>query len=344
MGRGGDDMTPKASATHSDLLQSDHRFAPFTVADFNSAQFASNALADTQTTAQRQIDHLQQGIALLDAQLRHLVLGHRDELITHTSKLDDADASLQRVSLSVRSLQSVAARVRAEVMEPYQQIVAKTHQLRNIQATVDLLRATIHRLKLVQRLRAELSTGSGDILELAKAARLLSDVAAADAEADVSGIAAVDDDRDFLASANATVRTQIDASLQAGLDSLSQADVGSALQALYNLGDLRAAVEAHVDASAAALERAFAASMDARKLSAASASAAGGAAAAGPARVQDALWQRLGEASEGVWRTAVAVWHLQRVLLKKRDPLSHQLFIDVVAPGEDDQLPLQRFW
>lgn len=43
-------------------------------------------------------------------------------------------------------------------------------------------------------------------------------------------------------------------------------------------------------------------------------------------------------------RSAVEVWHLQRVLAKKRDPLSHTLFLDVVAPGEEDPLPLDRFW
>lgn len=42
--------------------------------------------------------------------------------------------------------------------------------------------------------------------------------------------------------------------------------------------------------------------------------------------------------------SAVEVWHLQRVLGKKRDPLSHTLFLDVVAPGDDDLLPLDRFW
>lgn len=42
--------------------------------------------------------------------------------------------------------------------------------------------------------------------------------------------------------------------------------------------------------------------------------------------------------------SAIEVWHLQRVLAKKRDPLSHTLFLDVVAPSDDDPLPLERFW
>ena len=38
------------------------------------------------------------------------------------------------------------------------------------------------------------------------------------------------------------------------------------------------------------------------------------------------------------------MWHLQRVLAKKRDPLSQTLFLDVAAPSEDDPLPLELFW
>ncbi len=34
------------------------------------------------------------------------------------------------------------------------------------------------------------------------------------------------------------------------------------------------------------------------------------------------------------------VWHLQRVLAKKRDPLSHVLLLDVVAPPEGGEVGL----
>lgn len=65
--------------------------------------------------------------------------------------------------------------------------------------------------------------------------------------------------------------------------------------------------------------------------------------------VQDVLWARLGEAMQQLHASAVAVWHLQRVLAKKRDPLSHDLFIDVVQlPAAPDAasppLPCDRFW
>lgn len=352
MGRGGEELlSPRAQQPLE--LRTDHRFSAFLSSNFDAAQFASNALEDTHTTAQAQIDYLQQGIAVLDGQLRHLVLQHRGDLISHTSKLDETDASLQRISLSVRSLQSVAARVRAEVIEPYQQIVTKTQQLCNVQRTVDLLRHTIHRVKLVQRLRAEMESGSTDITEITKAARLLSDIRTADSEADLSGLTAIDNDAEFLAATNTSVRSHINAALRAGLDSLSQADVGSALQAHYNLHELRPAVQGHIDLVVIALEKNFSAAMDPRKLSASTGGAPAGASGVrgvvgalqgATTRVQEALWERLSESFDALWRSGVAMWHLQRVLMKKRDPLTRDLFINVVCPTKDDVLPLDYFW
>jgi hypothetical protein len=44
----------------------------------------------------------------------------------------------------------------------------------------------------------------------------------------------------------------------------------------------------------------------------------------------------------------VAVWHLQRVAAKKRDPLSHVLFLDELVAGEAGgavaQLPSAKYW
>jgi conserved oligomeric Golgi complex subunit 5 len=353
MGRGGEELLSPRAQQQPLELKNDPRFTAFLSSNFNPSEFASSALQDTHTTAQAQIDYLQQGIAVLDGQLRQLVLQHRGELISHTSKLDETDGSLQRISLSVRSLQSVAARVRAEVIEPYQQIVTRTQQLSNVQRTVDLLRHTIHRVKLVQRLRAEMKSGSTDIMEIAKAARLLSDIRTADSEADLSGLTAIEDDAEFLAVTNTSVRSHINAALRAGLDSLSQAEVGSALQALYNLHELRPAVEAHIDLVVAALEKNFSAAMDPRKLSASTGGATAGASGVrgvvgalqgATTRVQEALWERLTESFDGLWRSGVAIWHLQRVLFKKRDPLTHDLFINIVSPTEDDHLPLDLFW
>ncbi|KAL4458763.1 hypothetical protein ABPG75_013628 [Micractinium tetrahymenae] len=341
MGKGG------KAASAAELLASE-QFRAFQGDSFDAASFASRSLSESHTTAAAQTEALQAGVAALDGALRGLVLRHQGELVAQTARLAEAESAVQRLDLSVRSLRMVAARVRADIAEPYAQIAARTRQLRNLQATVDLLRHVIHRLKLVQKLRAQMAAADGGgILEVAKAAKLLSEIAAVDAEADLSGVDVAEADAEFLQTAAAVVRSQTEAALKAGLECLSQADVGSALQVLFNLGELRQGVQDLADHAAAAAGRELAAALDPRKLSSAAAGGArgGGVGAGGaPAKAQDALWEKLGSALEHLQKSAIEVWHLQRVLAKKRDPLSHSLFLDVATPGEEDPLPLDRFW
>jgi hypothetical protein len=51
----------------------------------------------------------------------------------------------------------------------------------------------------------------------------------------------------------------------------------------------------------------------------------------------------LKEVTEQMQAAAVSVWHLQRVVAKKRDPLSHVCFLDVLAPPGAPLLT-DRFW
>ena len=49
------------------------------------------------------------------------------------------------------------------------------------------------------------------------------------------------------------------------------------------------------------------------------------------------------QAFDALHSAAVAVWHLQRVLAKKRDPLSHTLFLEALESAGADS-PLEHFW
>jgi hypothetical protein len=55
------------------------------------------------------------------------------------------------------------------------------------------------------------------------------------------------------------------------------------------------------------------------------------------------MWCLCVQALEALHGATVAVWHLQRVLAKKRDPLSHVLFLDALE-AVDAPLPLDLFW
>ena len=222
-------------------------------------------------------------------------------------------------------------RVRSEMAEPHRQIASRTRQLAALSGTVELLHTIIRFLKLVARLRESVAGPGAD---LAKAAKTLSEIATLRAEADLAGVAVVDSEASFLARSTADVSAEASAALQRGLEALSQSDVGAALQVFYNLGELPAAVERVAAGHAKRAAAAVAEALDAAKLP-----RAGGAVPAGAA-AQDALWQRLDASMERVHGGALAVWHLQRVLAKKRDPVAHTLFLDDVGTP----LPFDRFW
>jgi hypothetical protein len=335
------------ASSASELLRSDPRFEPFLAPDFDAPAFASAALAaDSATPPAAIVETLQAAAAALDVRLREEALAHQDSLLAHAARLADADAALQRLALSARSLAAAAARVLAEVAAPHAAAARRGAAAARLVATVELLRRAAHRARLVARLRAALAEaaaaapGAG-AAGLVRAARLLADIGEADAEADLSGLTAVAADAPFVRAAGGEVRRRAGDALRAGLAALSQADVGSALLALRCLGGLRAAADAAADAAAASVERAFAAALDPRRLAAAGAAGAGAAAAADP---REPLWSGLAEAAEALRRAALEAWHLQRVLAKKRDPLTHELLSDGAGFGPGAPPPLERFW
>ena len=59
--------------------------------------------------------------------------------------------------------------------------------------------------------------------------------------------------------------------------------------------------------------------------------------------MQEHLWQKLGTLLQKLHASVMAVWHVQRVLAKKRDPLTHVLFIDECL-DEADPLPSEQIW
>jgi hypothetical protein len=82
---------------------------------------------------------------------------------------------------------------------------------------------------------------------------------------------------------------------------------------------------------------AMVAALDPAKVSAVSAAAgaaAGRAAAGGAARWQQALWTQLAACLEAAHGPVLALWHLQRVLAKKRDPFTHVCFLDLLLDDE----------
>lgn len=90
---------------------------------------------------------------------------------------------------------------------PQRQVKAKTTQLTNMHTTIELLRHLGHRLKLVAKLRQQLEAAP-QLLDLAKAAKLLTDINTVSREVDFGGVAAAEADEAFLQQAGAHIHDQ----------------------------------------------------------------------------------------------------------------------------------------
>ena len=337
------------------LLAKAPALARFADEDFDDAAAMAYTSAVLGSGSAASATHqLSEGTQALEGALRAEVLSRHVELLQQVSRcgprrsrrcavvqtrdappcrsLRDTAGELAGLRAGVEALQAVMQRVRSEIAEPHRQIASRTRQLAALSGTVELLHTIIRFLKLVARLRETLVAGPG--ADLAKAAKTLSEIATLRAEADLAGVAVVDAEAQFLARAAADVSAEASSALQRGLEALSQSDVGAALQVFFNLGELPAAVERVASGYAKRASASVAEALDASKLP-----RAGGAVPAGAA-AQDALWQRLDAAMERVHGAALAVWHLQRVLAKKRDPVAHTLFLDEVGTP----VPFDRFW
>lgn len=157
------------------------------------------------------------------------------------------------------------------------------------------------------------------------------------------GIDVVDDELGWVSETGNRLRGEAMNVLEKGMEGLNQAEVGTGLQVFYNLGELRGTVDGLVSKYKGMGVKSVSVALDMKAISAVS-GAGGGGGGYGPggiqrsgtpqigggAKAKDALWQRVGNCMDQIHSIVVAVWHLQRVLSKKRDPFTHVLLLDEV--------------
>ncbi|KAJ0441077.1 putative oligomeric Golgi complex subunit 5 protein [Helianthus annuus] len=139
--------------------------------------------------------------------------------------------------------------------------------------------------------------------------------------------------------------------LERGLEGFNQAEVGAGLQVFYNLGELRSTVDGLINKYKSQGVKSVSVALDMKAIS------GGGGGFGGPGGIQrsgtpqigsggkakEALWQRMGSCMDQLHSVVVAIWHLQRVLSKKRDPFTHVLLLDEVMQ-DGDPLLTARVW
>ncbi|KAF3652263.1 putative ras-related protein RABB1c-like [Capsicum annuum] len=345
---------PTPTPTHPtptplDSFSSDPIFSSFLSPDFDSTKFSSAALSSGSTASR--IEKLHEGLRKLDLQLRNEVLNRHEDLLSQLTSLRVVESSLSSLRSSVSNLQGLVKKVRSELSEPHKEIEVKTLQLSNLNKVIQLLQSTIRVVRLCKKLRDVVVDLGNEKFDLSKGAQLHYEVLSVYNEYHLAGIDVVDLEVTWVIEIGGKLRGEGMKVLDKGLEGLNQAEVGAGLQVFYNMGELRGTVDGLVSKYKGMGVKSITTALDMKAVS----SVGGG--FGGPGGVQrsgtpqfggsgkakDALWQRMSGCMDQLHSVVVAVWHLQRVLSKKRDPFTHVLLLDEVMQ-EGDPMLTDRVW
>ncbi|KAM7503049.1 hypothetical protein LguiB_001953 [Lonicera macranthoides] len=347
--------SPLASSSPSssplDSFSSDPIFSAFLSPDFDSTKFSSSALSSGSPAST--VEKLQDGIRHLEKQLRSEVLTRHPELFSQLSSIKDAESALSTVRSSLSNLQSSVRRIRSEIADPNRQIRLKTAQLSNLHTAVTLLQLTVRVLRLTKKLRHEISVSESEPekLDLSKAAQLHYEILSLCNENDLSGVAAIDEELKWVVEAGQKLRFEGMRVLERGLEGFNQAEVGVGLQVFYNLGELKGTVDGLINKYKSQGVKSVSGALDMKAISVNSGvgfgpggvQRSGTPQIGGGAKAKEGLWQRMSACMDQLHSIVVSVWHLQRVLSKKRDPFTHVLLLDEVMQASDPMLT-DRVW
>uniref|UniRef100_A0A671KAD6 Conserved oligomeric Golgi complex subunit 5 n=1 Tax=Sinocyclocheilus anshuiensis TaxID=1608454 RepID=A0A671KAD6_9TELE len=227
--------------------------------------------------------------------------------------------------------------IRTKIIDPYNKIVSRTAQLARLQVACDLLRRIIRILYLSKRLQGQLQGGSR---EITKAAQSLNELDYLSQGVDLSGIDVIENDLLFISRARLEVENQAKRLLEQGMEIQNPSQVGTALQVFYNLGNLRETIRSVVDGYRTSVQENVVNALDIKVLTqpANTRGAPGRAVMPTPgntAAFRAALWTNLEKLMDQICAACGQVQHLQKVLTKKRDPVSHVCFIDEIIKDKD---------
>ncbi|XP_014104365.1 PREDICTED: conserved oligomeric Golgi complex subunit 5 isoform X2 [Pseudopodoces humilis] len=326
-------------------LRADECYADFFREDFDVKAYTSQSIH--QAVIAEQLAKLAQGISQLDKELHLQVVARHEDLLAQATGIESLEGVLQMMQTRIGALQSTVDRIRVKIIDPYNKIVSRTAQLAKLQAACDLLRRIIRILYLSKRLQGQLQGGSR---EITKAAQSLNELDYLSQGIDLSGIEVIENDLLFIARARLEVENQAKRLLEQGVETQNPTQVGTALQVFHNLGTLKDTIANVVDGYCTVLEENIKNALDIKVLTQPSQAITRG----GPGRAamptpgntaafRAALWTNMEKLMDQICAACGQVQHLQKVLAKKRDPVSHVCFIEeIVKDGQSDIL--YKFW
>ncbi|KAL3853402.1 hypothetical protein ACJMK2_016944 [Sinanodonta woodiana] len=330
-------------------LEKDDTFKKFLEETFDVKNHANTTIQGRAIT--EQLSKLAEGISLLDKEIHSQIVSRHEDLLSQATGVETLEGVLQMMQTRIQSLLAAMDRVRSKVTEPFNKISTRTIQLHNLQEACDMLRRIIRIIYLTKRLHSQLQGGAR---EITKAAQSLNELDYICEGMDLSGVDVIEQDRRFIKQARKEVETQAQKMLEQGMETQNQTQVATSLQVFHNLGSLGEIVNRVVTGCKTSLHKDIKSCLDMQALSqqqgTITSRGGGPGRAAMPvtgntAQFRASLWTNMEKLMDSIYSTCAQVQHLQKVLVKKRDPVTHVCFIEELGKQQDKPVNIMvEFW
>lgn len=314
-------------------FKEDSSYAPFLKENFDVQSHVSQLVQGMLIT-----DHLNKltlGLNCLEREIENQVGSHYEDLLSQATGVETLEDVLNTMHTRIQTLLAGVERLRVRVVEPFHRVERHTLVLGRLQASCELLRRVIRCLMLSHRLQQQLSTEPRDIT---KAAISLSELDHLGRDIDLTGLEVLEKEQRLVRQARSDVEKQAALMMDRGMELQNQTQVGTALQVFHNLGMLVPSVERVLNSLTSSINRSVANALDVNALlqmTQDNRRGGGPGKAVMPAPGQSvqfraSLWSNLEKLMDDIFHVCVQTSHLHKVLAKKRDPVTHVCFLEVV--------------
>ena len=316
-------------------LQSDSIFKHFFDDNFNPKSFT---LIEGVTISE-QINKISNGIEILNKHLHNLICEKFEDLLAQASNIEEFEDILKGINSKIQILLTNLERLRAKLVEPHNKISFQVVLLNRLQITCDLLRRVIRIIHLNKRLQQnKLDIESNTITrEITKVAQCINEIEfLLGEEPKLNEIEIIQNDCSKMRNIkNDLIEISHDL-LMSGLQKQDQIAIGSALQVFYSLKMLNDKVNQIIVGKQEYISKSIKDAIDFNSLVPKSYQKGGPGGAVIPmtynqnVNFRNSFWNNIDSLFEKIYISFNQMNILYKILKKRRDSVTHTLFIDEI--------------
>eukprot|EP01132_Coremiostelium_polycephalum_P004257 gene4257-5327_t len=291
----------------------------FLTPEFNVTSYTSNVLKISSISSS--LDKLSIGTKEINNELTDRITTNYQELFNQANNITELDSITETLKSGVKNLEESIQRMKKDISEPYIQVKTQILQLKRVQDSCELLRIVIRYLSLVKKLKNHLQVGNRD---LSKSAQCIHEINILKQENNLNGIDIIDSQVNWIKTTSDQIITISSTLLYQGMENQNQTEVANSLQVFYNMGILAEKVFNTVQISTESVTKSVKAFLNVNKLVADLPKTGG-------TNTDRSIWIKIEGLVDSIYKSFIQVLHLQRVLSKIKDPLTHKSLLDTIT-------------